>query len=150
MLIAPVAVILVAENLGHLKAVAGMTGRSMDPYMGRAFVGDGLATMLSGLLDAGLRGGGSDGDAARLLAEVRRAYPHHSVTGHRGSLNRGVWSDRRGRRAYLGAASGRSQPERQPDYGGRHAGAGRRRFCPDAGRVYDRRDWHGDLRRDPA
>lgn len=48
MLIAPVAVILVAENLGHLKAVAGMTGCNMDPYMGRAFVGDGLATMLSG------------------------------------------------------------------------------------------------------
>ncbi|CAH6667497.1 pyrimidine utilization transport protein G [Escherichia coli] len=48
MLIAPVAVILVAENLGHLKAVAGMTGRNMAPYMGRAFVGDGLATMLSG------------------------------------------------------------------------------------------------------
>lgn len=48
MLIAPVAVIPVAENLGHLKAVAGMTGRSMDPYMGRAFVGDGLATMISG------------------------------------------------------------------------------------------------------
>ncbi|EKM6428682.1 pyrimidine utilization transport protein G [Cronobacter sakazakii] len=48
MLIVPVAVILVAENLGHLKAVAGMTGRNMDPYMGRAFVGDGLATMLSG------------------------------------------------------------------------------------------------------
>lgn len=48
MLIAPVAVILVAENLGHLKAVAGMTGRNMDPCMGRAFVGDGLATMLSG------------------------------------------------------------------------------------------------------
>ncbi|WP_049294238.1 pyrimidine utilization transport protein G [Franconibacter helveticus] len=48
MLIAPVAVILVAENLGHLKAVAGMTGRNMDPYIGRAFVGDGLATLLSG------------------------------------------------------------------------------------------------------
>lgn len=48
MLITPVAVILVAENLGHLKAVAGMTGRNMDPYIGRAFVGDGLATMLSG------------------------------------------------------------------------------------------------------
>ncbi|ELY2860409.1 pyrimidine utilization transport protein G [Cronobacter sakazakii] len=48
MLIAPVAVILVAENLGHLKAVAGMTGRNIDPYMGRAFVSDGLATMLSG------------------------------------------------------------------------------------------------------
>jgi len=47
-MITPVAVILVAENLGHLKAVAGMTGRSLDPYMGRAFVGDGVATMLSG------------------------------------------------------------------------------------------------------
>ncbi|WP_338562729.1 pyrimidine utilization transport protein G [Erwinia sp. E_sp_B04_7] len=47
-MIAPVAVILVAENLGHIKAVAGMTGKNLDPYMGRAFVGDGLATMLSG------------------------------------------------------------------------------------------------------
>jgi putative pyrimidine permease RutG len=47
-LIAPVAIILVAENLGHLKAVGAMTGRDLDPYMGRAFVGDGVATMLSG------------------------------------------------------------------------------------------------------
>ena len=47
-MIAPVAIILVAENLGHIKAVAGMTGRNLDPWMGRAFVGDGLATMLSG------------------------------------------------------------------------------------------------------
>ncbi|UUX96255.1 uracil-xanthine permease family protein [Aquabacterium sp. J223] len=47
-LIVPVAVILVAENLGHLKAVAAMTGRSMDRDIGRAFVGDGLATMVSG------------------------------------------------------------------------------------------------------
>ncbi|UQY45611.1 pyrimidine utilization transport protein G [Mixta hanseatica] len=47
-MIAPVAVILVAENLGHIKAVAGMTGRNLDPYIGRAFVGDGLATLLSG------------------------------------------------------------------------------------------------------
>ena len=43
-LIVPVAIILVAENLGHLKAVAAMTGRDMD----RAFVGDGVATMVSG------------------------------------------------------------------------------------------------------
>ena len=47
-LIAPVALILVAENLGHLKAVGAMTGRSMDPYIGRAFVGDGVATMVAG------------------------------------------------------------------------------------------------------
>ncbi|MGD8203744.1 pyrimidine utilization transport protein G [Pantoea sp. FN0305] len=47
-MIAPVAVILVAENLGHIKAVASMTGRNLDPYIGRAFIGDGLATLLSG------------------------------------------------------------------------------------------------------
>lgn len=47
-LIAPVAIILVAENLGHVKAIGAMTGRNLDPYLGRAFMGDGLATMLSG------------------------------------------------------------------------------------------------------
>ncbi len=48
LLIAPVAIILVAENLGHIKAVSAMTGRDLDKYMGRAFVGDGVATMVSG------------------------------------------------------------------------------------------------------
>lgn len=48
LLIAPVAVILVAENLGHIKAVTAMTGRNLDQYMGRAFMGDGIATVLSG------------------------------------------------------------------------------------------------------
>ena len=47
LLIAPVALILVAENLGHIKAVAAMTGRNLDPYIGRAFGADGLATMVS-------------------------------------------------------------------------------------------------------
>lgn len=48
LLIAPVAVVLMAENLGHLKAVGAMTGRDLDPLIGRAFVGDGVATMVSG------------------------------------------------------------------------------------------------------
>ncbi len=48
LLIAPVAIILVAENLGHIKAVTAMTGKNLDKYMGRAFIGDGLATMVSG------------------------------------------------------------------------------------------------------
>lgn len=47
-LIAPVVVILVAENLGHIKAIGAMTGRNLDPYLGRAFIGDGIATMVSG------------------------------------------------------------------------------------------------------
>jgi len=48
LLIVPVALILVAENLGHLKAVTAMTGRNLDPYIGRAFIGDGIATIVSG------------------------------------------------------------------------------------------------------
>ena len=47
-LITPVVLILIAENLGHIKAIGVMTGRNMDQYIGRAFMGDGLATMLSG------------------------------------------------------------------------------------------------------
>jgi uracil-xanthine permease len=48
LLIAPVAVILIAENLGHIKAVAAMTGLKLDAYIGRAFIGDGLSTIVSG------------------------------------------------------------------------------------------------------
>jgi putative pyrimidine permease RutG len=46
-LIAPVAIILVAENLGHIKAVGAITGRSLDRFLGRAFLGDSLATIAS-------------------------------------------------------------------------------------------------------
>src|SRR5699024_11660902 len=38
---------LVAENLGHIKAVAAMTERNLDKYLGPAFMGDGVATMVS-------------------------------------------------------------------------------------------------------
>ena len=156
MLIAPVAVILVAENLGHLKAVAGMTGRNMDPYMGRAFVGDGLATMLSGLcgehwrhggdqglFDAGLCRRGADRDAARLLAEVWRINPHYSRAGDRRRLDRGLWPDRGRRGADLGTKPRRPQPEQQFDHGVGDPGAGRRRFRAVAGRLYAGRNWYG-------
>ncbi|MFT4147487.1 MAG: solute carrier family 23 protein [Micrococcaceae bacterium] len=49
----PVILALVAENIGHLKAVALMTGKNLDPYAGRALMGDGLSTVLAG------SGGGS-------------------------------------------------------------------------------------------
>jgi uracil-xanthine permease len=49
----PVVLVLIAENLGHVKAVASMTGRSFDHLVGRAFIGDGVATTLAGF------GGGS-------------------------------------------------------------------------------------------
>lgn len=47
-LFVPVVLVLVAENLGHVKAVAAMTGKPLDHVMGRAFVGDGLATIVAG------------------------------------------------------------------------------------------------------
>jgi putative pyrimidine permease RutG len=46
-LIAPVAIILVAENLGHIKAIGATTGKSLDGMLGRAFLGDSLATIVS-------------------------------------------------------------------------------------------------------
>ncbi|NLU81418.1 solute carrier family 23 protein [Rhodococcus sp. HNM0569] len=49
----PVVVVLIAENVGHVKAVSAMTGRDLDDVAGNALIGDGLATTLAGL------GGGS-------------------------------------------------------------------------------------------
>lgn len=48
LIIAPIALILVAENLGHIKAVSAMTGENLDPHIGKAFVADGIATTISG------------------------------------------------------------------------------------------------------
>ena len=48
-----VVLVLVAENIGHVKSVALMTGDNLDPYAGRAIMADGLATVIAG------SGGGS-------------------------------------------------------------------------------------------
>lgn len=32
----------------RIKAVTAMTGKNLDRYMGRAFMGDGIATMVAG------------------------------------------------------------------------------------------------------
>ena len=44
----PVLVVLIAENVGHVKAVAEMTRRDLDDLAGPALIGDGLATTLAG------------------------------------------------------------------------------------------------------
>jgi NCS2 family nucleobase:cation symporter-2 len=49
----PVVLVLIAENVGHVKAVAAMTGEDLDSDMGRALFADGAATTLAGF------GGGS-------------------------------------------------------------------------------------------
>lgn len=49
----PVVLVLVAENVGHVRSVAQMTGDDLDPLIGRALTADGIATVLAGA------GGGS-------------------------------------------------------------------------------------------
>lgn len=44
----PVLVVLIAENVGHVKAVAEMTQRDLDDLAGPALIGDGVATTLAG------------------------------------------------------------------------------------------------------
>jgi NCS2 family nucleobase:cation symporter-2 len=45
--------VLIAENVGHVKAVSAMTGKDLDGQMGNALFADGVATTLAGI------GGGS-------------------------------------------------------------------------------------------
>jgi uracil-xanthine permease len=47
LLVLPAVIALVAENAGHVKAVAEMTRRDLDPVIGRAVAADGLTTVLA-------------------------------------------------------------------------------------------------------
>ena len=47
--IAPMFIVLVAENKGHIAAISSYMGRDLNPYLGRAYLGDALATLLSSL-----------------------------------------------------------------------------------------------------
>ncbi len=49
----PVVIALIAENTGHVKAVAEMTGEPLDSYMGRAIAADGAGSMLATMAGAG-------------------------------------------------------------------------------------------------
>ncbi|MFI0484574.1 uracil-xanthine permease family protein [Actinomadura sp. 9N215] len=43
----PAVIALIAENTGHVKAVAAMTGDDLDPVLGRAITADGVGTVLA-------------------------------------------------------------------------------------------------------
>jgi xanthine/uracil permease len=49
----PVVLVLIAENIGHVKSVATMTGKDLDGAIGHTLFSDGVGTALAGL------GGGS-------------------------------------------------------------------------------------------
>jgi len=47
LLVLPAVIALIAENTGHVKAVAEMTGRDLDPVMGKAIAADGFGTVIA-------------------------------------------------------------------------------------------------------
>jgi uracil-xanthine permease len=50
LLVLPAVIALIAENTGHVKAVAEMTGSDLDPVMGRAIAADGVGTVLASFI----------------------------------------------------------------------------------------------------
>lgn len=44
----PVVIVLIAENVGHVKAVSEMTGEDLDDLAGTALIADGIGTTLAG------------------------------------------------------------------------------------------------------
>lgn len=49
LVIAPIFVVLVAENKGHIAAISGYMGRDLNPHLGRAYLGDAAATFVSAM-----------------------------------------------------------------------------------------------------
>jgi xanthine/uracil permease len=62
-LIIPAVIALIAENTGHVKAVAQMTGENLDDVLGRALIGDGVGTMIASSVG---------GSPTTTYAEIRR------------------------------------------------------------------------------
>ena len=162
LLIVPaVLIVLLAENAGHVKAVATMTEEDLDPLIGRSFMGDGIATTVSGVFggsgtttyaeNIGVMGytriystlayliAGRGGDRARPAAEVRRAHHRDPRRRARRRRDRAVRHDRRARRADLDRG-GRELPRpRQPGHGGRGADRRHRELHAQLGRLLVRR-----------
>jgi uracil-xanthine permease len=49
LVIAPVFIVLVAENKGHIAAISGYMNRDLSPLLGRTYLGDAVATMVSAM-----------------------------------------------------------------------------------------------------
>ena len=139
LLIVPaVVLVLIAENAAHVKAVAAMTERDLDPLIGRSIMADGAATTLAGAFggsgtttyaeNIGVMGltrvystlayiiAGADRDRARAAAEVRRGHQRDPGRRPRRRGDRPVRPDRRARRAHLDRGAGRLPRPGQPHH----------------------------------
>ena len=139
---------MLAENAGHVKAVSEMTGQDLDPYLGRAFVGDGIGTALASLVGGsptttyaenigvmaatrvystlGVLHRRRGGDLVRFLPEVRRGRGRYARRRARRNHTRAVRDDRSARCQDLDREPGRlRQPgEPRPGAAGIIAGVG--------------------------
>jgi hypothetical protein len=154
-LIAPVAIVLVAENLGHIKAISAMTAQSRPlsrpgvsrrwhrdddrgerrrhrrHHLCREYRCDGSH---GHLFDADLPDRGRGGHRAGSVAQIRCPYTDDPDAGDRRLVTRRFWADRGDRGTHLGGGPGRflrtAQPRDDrgdPDYGvGGHDAAFRR------------------------
>ncbi|KAI7855592.1 permease family-domain-containing protein [Circinella umbellata] len=50
--ISPLVVVILAENMGHIKAISSLTNVPMEKYLGRAYLGDALSTLMAGCVGA--------------------------------------------------------------------------------------------------
>jgi len=73
--VAPVVIVLVAENLGHVKAIGAMIDRDLNDQVGRTFLGDAIGTTFSGML-----GGPGLTTYAENMAVMRLSNNFASVT----------------------------------------------------------------------
>ena len=164
-LIAPVAIILVAENLGHIKAIAAMTGRNLDAYLGRAFLGDSIATIVSafggddicrehrcyggyqGLFDRALHCGSCCCHPAWPFPQVRRPDLINSWSRHRRPVDCAVRSNCCHGRSDLGTKSGRLRKAKKSNHGGGCTHRRCRRSDAQVRRFHNGRHWHRDVRR---
>jgi len=83
----PVVLVLVAENIGHVKSVSAMTGEDLDGVTGRALLADGLSTMLAG-------SGGGSGTTTRTSRGSRPGSScrmRHSSSRNTSACRRGSW-----------------------------------------------------------
>ena len=144
LLVLPAVIALIAENTGHVKAVAEMTGHDLDPVMGRAIAADGVGTVHRllgrrlpdddlrrehrrhgrhpGLLHRRLLRGRGRRDPLRPLAEVRRPRGLDPRRRARRHHRRPLRHDRPARREDLEGERGRlRQPDQpRPDRGRHH------------------------------
>ena len=140
-LIAPVAIVIIIEHIGHLLVVGEVVGKNYNDMLPRSLLGDGLSTMVSGFLGGTPTTTYAENigvmSATRVystqifwyaggIAFIVGDHQFHSHLGHGRRKPAVVWPDRLQRLAHAGFQPRRLQQGAQPHAGFCHLGCGRR------------------------